>query len=573
MPRSSWADYDPNLISEGGGVFDRAAKSVPISPEMKRVFSIEADHLTPAELILKLLAASVDLLWFGGIGTFVKAPDERHAEVGDRSNDALRIDSSEIRAQVVGEGANLAVTQRGRVAYALAGGRIDTDAIDNSAGVDTSDHEVNLKILIDRAIASGTLPEIEREPLLHGMTEDVAALVLRDNYLQGEALSVAEARGVSALDRQTRLIRELEKSGRLDRALEFLPDDETLANRAAAHRRGLTRPELAVLLAYSKMALDAELLASDLPDAPRLAAELYGYFPSRLRERLGPQIPTHPLRREITATLVTNDLVNRAGITFVADLRARTGRPAPEIARAYLIVREIFELPRLWTEIETLDNRVPARTQTEMLIEIAAVIERAVAWLLQRRRLDLAAEPMRLAPHVRSLTAGLSELLPPRDNTVADERAHHLLEAGVPEALATRIGAMIFVAPALDIAELAERAGQPLERAARIYYEVGVRFALDEMRAAARRLPAETQWQKLAVDATIEDVLTLQADLAARILAAGQRISDDPLAAWSATHAAEIAPADALARELRASAAPDLALLVVAARQLRQILG
>ena len=251
LPRSSWADYDPKLISEGGGVFDRQAKSVAISPQMKRLFAIDADRLTPAELIRELLAAPVDLLWFGGIGTFVKAPDESHAEVGDRANDALRINGDEIRAKVVGEGANLGVTQRGRVAYALAGGRIDTDAIDNSAGVDTSDHEVNLKILIDRAIAAGQLPTAERDPLLQGMADDVAALVLRDNYLQGEALFVAEARGLSALDRQARLIRDLEKSGRLDRALEFLPDDETLADRAM-HRQGLTRPELAVLLAYSK---------------------------------------------------------------------------------------------------------------------------------------------------------------------------------------------------------------------------------------------------------------------------------------------------------------------------------
>jgi glutamate dehydrogenase len=573
LPRSSWADYDRSLISAGGGVFDRAAKSIAISPEMKRVFTIEADTLTPAELIRKLLGAPVDLLWFGGIGTYVKAPDERHAEVGDHSNDALRIDSGEVRAKVIGEGANLGVTQRGRVAYALAGGRIDTDAIDNSAGVDTSDHEVNLKILIDSAIAAGILPAEEREPMLHSMTEDVAALVLRDNYLQGEALSVAEAHGVAALDRQIRLIRELEKAGRLDRGLEFLPDDDTLTSRAV-HRQGLTRPELAILLAYSKMALDVELLDSDLPDAPALAGDLHGYFPAGLRERLGPQIPTHPLRREITATIVANDLVNRAGITFVADLRARTGRPAVEIARAYLIVREIFELPPLWAEIEALDNRVPARLQTEMLLEVAAVVERAAAWLLQRHRLDLEREPSRLGVHVRGLAASLTALLPPRDRALAGERAGYFAQAGVPAALAARIAAMAFLAPALDIGELAERAGQRLERAAQIYYEVGVRFALDEMRTAARRLQAETQWQKLAVEAMIDDILTLQADLAARILSAQETASSaDPLAAWSAAHAAELAPADGLARELRASITPDLALLVVAARQLRQTLA
>ncbi|MFZ3236185.1 MAG: NAD-glutamate dehydrogenase [Stellaceae bacterium] len=571
LPRSSWADYDPALISAGGGVFDRGAKAVPVSPEMKRLFAIDADHLTPAELIRKLLAAPVDLLWFGGIGTYVRAPGESHAEIGDRANDALRVSSAEIRARVVGEGANLGVTQRGRIAYALAGGRIDTDAIDNSAGVDTSDHEVNLKILVDRAIAAGALPAAEREPLLHGMAEEVAALVLRDNYLQGEALSVAEARGASALDRQARLIRELEKAGRLDRGLEFLPDDESLANRAA-HRQGLTRPELAVLLAYAKMALDADLLASDLPDAPTLAGELRAYFPAALQDRLGAQIPTHPLRRELTATVVTNDLVNRAGITFVADMRARTGRPVPEIARAYLVVRDIFELPRLWAAIEALDDRVPSRVQTEMLLEIAAVVERAATWLLQRRRIDLAGDSARLAPHVRDLAGALAELLPARDRTIADERAQRLVAAGVPESLAARVGAMIFLAPALDIADLAERSNQPLDRAARVYYAVGVRFALDEMRAAARRLPAETQWQRLAVEATIDDFLALQADIVLRVLESGHAAAPDPLAAW-AEGIAELAAADTVARELRASAAPDLALLVVAARQLRQGLG
>ncbi|MBO0737935.1 MAG: NAD-glutamate dehydrogenase, partial [Alphaproteobacteria bacterium] len=385
LPRSSWADYDHALISPGGGVFERSAKSIPISAQMKRAFEIKAEHLTPAELIGKFLTAPVDLLWFGGIGTFVKATGETHAEVGDRANDALRVNGEEIRAKVVGEGANLAVTQRGRVAFALAGGRINTDAIDNSAGVDTSDHEVNIKILLDQAIARGSVSPDEREPLLAAMAGEVASLVLRDNYLQGEALSLAEASGIASFDRQTRMMRDLERSGRLDRALEFLPDDETLARRAA-RGRGFARPELAVLLAYGKMTLYEELLASDLPDAPELAEELHSYFPTAVRDRLAAQIATHPLHREIIATVVTNELVNRARMTFVHDLRARTGRTPPEIARAYRIVREVFELPELWSRIEALDNKVSARLQIEMLLELAELIEQAAAWLLYRRR-------------------------------------------------------------------------------------------------------------------------------------------------------------------------------------------
>jgi len=572
LPHSSWADYDRALISPGGGVFERSAKAIPISAETKRAFDIEADHLTPAEMIRRLLGAPVDLLWFGGIGTYVKAPEESHMEVGDRANDALRIDGDKVRAKVVGEGANLALTERGRVAYALAGGRINTDAIDNSAGVDMSDHEVNIKILLDRATASGVLSAAEREPLLAAMADEVAALVLRDNYLQGEALSVAEARGVAALDRQVRLMRDLERSGRLDRGLEFLPDDETLAARAA-QRRGLVRPELAVLLAYAKMALYGELLASDLADAAELGGELRGYFPAALRERLAAQIAAHPLHREITATVVTNDLVNRAGMTFVNEMRLRTGRTAPEAARAYTIVRDIFDLRPLWSEIEALDGKVPAAVQIDILLEITGLIEHTAAWLLRSRRLDLGREIARLAPSARTLSASLVELLPKPDASLVAERTQRLHEAGVPGALAGRIAALTFLAGALDIAALAERSARPLDRAARIYYGVGAQFALDEMRAAARRLPAETPWQKLAVEAMIDDLFALQADLAARVLASDCAANPDPLLAWSAANAGSLVPAEALARELRAATTPDLAMLVVASRQLRHALG
>jgi glutamate dehydrogenase len=572
LPRSSWGDYDHALISAGGGVFERRAKSIEISPEMKRVFDIEADRLTPAELIRKLLTSSVDLLWFGGIGTFVKARDESHSEVGDRANDALRIDGDEIRAKVVGEGANLAVTERGRVAYALAGGRINTDAIDNSAGVDMSDHEVNIKILIDRAIASGALPRVEREPLLAAMADDVAALVLRDNYLQGEALSVAEARGVAALDQQVRLMRDLERSGKLNRALEFLPDDDTLAERAA-QRRGLVRPELAVLLAYAKMALYSELLGSDLPDAPELAEELSSYFPGALRERLGVQIAAHALRREITATVVTNDLVNRAGITFVSEMQARTGRAASEVARAYLILREVFDLRALWSDIEALDNKVNAQAQIEMLLEIGGLVEHAAAWLLRRRQIELGRGIARLAPGIRTLSASLCELLPAPDRSLLDDRGQRLREAKVPDLLAGRIAGLIFLASALDITELAERTTQPLERTARVYYQAGARFALDEMRIAARRLPSETPWQKLAIEETIDDLFTLQAEISARALASEHALSPDPLSAWAGSHAPALAQAETILRELRTAAMPDLAMLVVASRHLRQFLG
>jgi glutamate dehydrogenase len=569
LPRSSWADYDTRLISAGGGVFERSAKSIAASPELKQLFSIEAEQLTPAELIRKMLMAPVDLLWFGGIGTFIKARDESHAEVGDRSNDAVRVNADEIRAKVIGEGANLGVTERGRVAYAELGGHIDTDAIDNSAGVDTSDHEVNLKILIDRAIAAGALSRDEREPLLRAMTDDVAALVLRDNYLQGEALSVAEARGLSAFDRQVRLLRELEKSGQLDRALEFLPDDEELAERVA-HRRGLTRPELAVVLAYAKLALDAEFVASNLSEAPALTDTLRLYFPPALRERLAAQIPSHPLKHEMIATIVTNEVVNRGGITFVSDLRARTGRPPAEIAGAYLIVREIFGLPRLWAEIEALDNKVAARTQYEMLLDIAGIVEHASLWLLRAGRTGFD-EIARFAPSVERLVGALADVLPADERALLETRVAKLTAAGVPQSLALRIGGVVFLTSALEVGDLAQRSGQPIDRAARVFYDVGDRCTFDVLRDAARRLPAETQWQKAAVETLIDDCYALQVDFSERILKTADG-ADDPIAAWTAARDPQLAPVKAIAAELR-GAPPDLAMLVVAARQLRQSLG
>ena len=564
LPRSSWADYDRRLISPGGGVFERSLKAIPVSAEMKRRFAIEADHLTPAELIRHLLAAEVDLLFFGGIGTFVKAAAESHAEVGDRANDALRIDGEAIRARVVGEGANLGVTQRGRIAYALRGGRIDTDAIDNSAGVSMSDHEVNIKILLGHAIAAGSLAAAERDALLAAMTDQVAALVLRDNYLQGEALSVAEAQGFAAFDRQVRLIRALERAGRLDRGLEFLPDDAALAARAAA-RQGLTRPELAVLLAYAKMSLDEDLLASDLPDDPALAGELALYFPPPLRQRFGAEIAAHPLRREIVATVLANDTVNRGGLTFVSELSARTGRGAAAVVRAYRIVREAYGLPALWAAIEALDNTVSAAVQSGMLLDIAGVVEHAASWLLRSGRLDLAADAARFSPAVAALAAHLAELLPAGERELMEARAAGFAAAHVPAPLAGRVAGIIFLTTALEIGDLAARAGCPVEHAAATFYEAGARLGFDELRDAARRLPADTEWQKAAVATLIDDFYALQAELAGRILAEGGDV-----AGWVEGHAAALAPAAAVTGELRAAAAPDLAMLVVAARQLRE---
>src|SRR5690606_23121964 len=413
LPRSSWADYDAQLISPGGGVWPRTAKRIALPAAAARVLGFEdAVELAPNELVSAVLRAPVDLLYTGGIGTYVKAADESHAEVGDRANDPVRVDGAGLRARVVVEGGNLGFTQRGRIEYALRGGRINTDAIDNSAGVDASDHEVNIKILLGIAVADGTLNAAQRDALLAAMTDEVAALCLRDNYFQNHALSLMEREAPRLLDAHERLMLALEKSGRLDRAIERLPDADTgAAGRAAGE--GLVRPELAVLLAYAKMWLYDEVLASSLPDDPWVATALARYFPTPLRETHAAALSRHPLRREIIATHVVNSMVNRVGCSFVHQQMDATRRNAQDVVRAYLLARARFDLVDLWQSIEALDNQVPAALQMEMLEQPNRLLARATAWFLRSTHL---AEPVgavveRFADGIEALREQLPELL------------------------------------------------------------------------------------------------------------------------------------------------------------------
>ena len=566
LPRSSWADYDKALISKGGGVFERSAKSIPLSPEIRARLDINAEHLTPAELIQAILKAPIDLLFFGGIGTFVKASSETHTDAGDKNNDALRVNAKDLRAKVVGEGANLGVTQQGRIEYAVKGGRIDTDAIDNSAGVDTSDHEVNLKILLNGAMAAGRITLNERNELLHQMTDEVAAHVLLDNYRQGLALSLAEADGGERIDSEARLIRDLERAGRLDRAIEFLPSDEALEARAQQHQP-LTRPELSVLLAYVKNTLAEDLLASDFPDDPHLEANLFGYFPVILRERFGDEITHHRLRRELIAMIVANDLVNRTGITFVRDTAARTGRGVGDVAKAYMITRQIFDLGPLWTEINALDNKVPAQVQLEMIRTALGLVERVAAWFLAGSRLDIKAQVEANHPGVARLAEHVSELLPSSEKEELARQIATFAETGVPRELALRVARLNFLRSSVDIVRLAKTAQRDLLETGHRFFAIGARFQLDALRAAARKLVAETQWQKLAISALIDDLYAHQADLTARALARGGDFQR-----WLEGHARDLGRLDALVREIEAVTQPDLAMLTVANRALRGFL-
>jgi glutamate dehydrogenase len=567
LPRSSWADYDKTLISKGGGVFERTLKSIPLTPEVRARLGTGMDRATPMELIQAILKAPVDLLWFGGIGTYVKASHESQADVGDRANDAVRIDAIAIRARVVGEGANLAVTQRGRVEYALKGGRINTDAIDNSAGVDTSDHEVNIKILLNAAVAAGDLTLKQRNDLLRRMTDDVAALVLRDNYLQGLALSLEEHERVGRFDRHVRVMRELERAGKLDRAVEFLPDDEVLHERAQA-RQGLTRPELAVLLAYVKTTLFDDLLESDLPDDPQLEEDLCGYFPPILVERFKPGILAHRLKREIIVTVAANDLVNRAGIAFARELSDLTGRSAAEVTRAYMIVRRIYDLDAYWEAVNALDNVVPAAVQHEMLLAAGRLVERATAWFLRNPKLDIAAETNAYRSGVAVLADAITAVMPDSHRAALADRAHALEARGVPAALARISARLDFTVSAVDIVRLANTTNQNVLELGRRFFAIGSRFRLDALRVAARKVDAQSAWQKRAVAAVIEDLYAQQAELTAKAVTESSDFD-----AWLERHARDLARLELLEREIEAAPAPDLAMLTVATRTLRGFLA
>jgi glutamate dehydrogenase len=570
LPRSSWADYDPALLSAGGAVLPRDAKTLTLSDEVRESLGLEAATLTPAELMHALLTAPVDLLWFGGIGTYVKATLESNAEVGDRANDAIRVDAARLTCKVVGEGANLALTQRGRVECALAGVRLNTDAIDNSAGVDCSDHEVNIKVLVDSAVTDGDLTVKQRNELLARMGDEVATLLLRDNYLQTQAISVFEAQAPALLDQQDRFMRLLGRAGRLDRAVEFLPDDAELARRAQIGM-GLTRPEIAVLLAYGKMWLYDAVLESDLPDHPQMIDELVRYFPAPLRTPEWRQrMDRHPLKREIIATASVNSMVNRFGGSFVAQVMERTGTPPGEVVRAYLIVRDGFALREVWEQIEALDNKVPAAVQTAMLIEANRLIERGVSWVLShaRRPLDIGRLRAELEPGVAALAA--QQVLPPETAAALAARAQEYQSAGVPEALARRVAGLIVLAAANDISYIAARTQRPVELIAQLYFIMTGRFGLGWLRSAAERMAGGSHWQKLATDAVIDDLYGRHAALTASVAAvAGDRPAEEALAAWIEERRPAVERTDQLLGELKTVGKLDLATLVVAAHQFR----
>jgi glutamate dehydrogenase len=566
LPSSSWADYDANLISPGGGVWARSEKSIPISPAARAALGIEADRLTPVELLSAILKAPVDLLYNGGIGTYVKASTETHADVGDRANDALRVDGQDLRCKVVGEGGNLGLTQLGRIEASFAGVRVNTDAIDNSAGVDTSDHEVNIKILLGLAIADGEITEKQRNTVLAQMTDDVAALVLRDNYFQTQALSVTGRLGIRLIDQEARFVRFLEKSGRLNRAIEFLPGDDEIADRKA-HNLALTNPERAVLLAYCKMWLFDEIMGSDLPEDPWISTALARYFPSQLREKFGAYIPRHPLKREIISTHVLNSMVNRVGSTFVHRLSDQTGAAPAQVVRAYLATREVMGHVALWQEVEALDNVVPDLVQSELLIEEGWLTARATTWFLRSRRL---AEPMeaifqRFTPAAEALRGTLAA------EAATSPKALAWIAAGVPAPLAQRVASSAGLYAALDIAEVADAVHRDVAEVGEVHVGVASRLGLARLRQQADTLPSESYWQARAKAALGDDLAQLQRGITQSVLQAGTGSAAEMMAKWESLNATALERAQRLLAELADTPNPDLAMQSVALRELRNL--
>jgi len=578
LPRSSWRDYDTSLISEGGGVFPRSTKAVPVNAAVRRALGIEdsVTTMTPAELMKAILQAPVDLLWNGGIGTYVKAADETHAEAGDKANDAIRIDGRDLRAKCVGEGGNLGLTQRGRIEYAMNGGRINTDFIDNSAGVDTSDHEVNIKILLDRVVAGGDLTAERRNSLLAEMTDEVAGLVLRDNYEQNLALANAVAHAPSLLHVHEEWMKKLERMGVLNRELEALPTSRQVRRRL--DRGGaLTVPELSVLMSWTKIVLADELLDSDLPDDPYLDIDLAAYFPKPMQEGFARQLREHPLRREIIVTQVVNDLVNGAGMTFWIRLAGETGATVAELTRANCVAREIFGSLDLREELRTFDNVLDAGLQTRMRIQMRTLVERASRWLVTNRRppMDSQATVEHFREPVQRLMAQLPDLMTGLELQQLHDRRDSLVERGVPEDLATRVAVLDPAYSLLGIVETATRDGLDPVDVARVHHALGERLGLSTVMQRIFALPREDRWQTMARAAIRDDLYAVHGELTAKVMAASSPDEPAParIASWEEADEVAVGRATATLREITADDSADLARLSVGLRVVRGLLS
>ncbi|MFI8297988.1 NAD-glutamate dehydrogenase [Streptomyces nigra] len=577
LPRSSWEDYDTSLLSAGGGVFPRSAKAISVNAHIREALGIEGKvaKMTPAELMKAILQAPVDLLWNGGIGTYVKASTESNADVGDKANDPIRVDGADLRVKVVGEGGNLGLTQLGRIEFARQGGRINTDAIDNSAGVDTSDHEVNIKILLNGLVADGDMTVKQRNKLLAEMTDEVGRLVLRNNYAQNTAIANALAQSSAMLHAQQRFMKHLVREGHLDRALEFLPTDRQIRERLNSDH-GLTGPETAVLMAYTKITVADELLHTTLPDDPYLSTLLHAYFPTALRERFPEHLVSHPLRREITTTVLVNDTVNTGGTTYLHRLREETGASLEEIVRAQTVARAIFRQAEVWDAVEALDNKVEAAVQTRIRLHSRRLVERGTRWLLNNRPQPLAlADTIDFfADRVEQVWSQLPKLLRGADLDWYQQIHDELTDAGVPVELAQRVAGFSSAFPTLDIVSVADRMGKDPMDVAEVYYDLGDRLHISQLMDRIIELPRSDRWQSMARASIREDLYAAHAALTSDVLAVGDGTAtpEQRFEAWERKNAAILSRARTTLEEIRGSDSFDLANLSVAMRTMRTLL-
>ncbi|MEE1796627.1 NAD-glutamate dehydrogenase [Streptomyces sp. BE308] len=577
LPRSSWGDYSADLLSAGGGVHPRTAKSIPLNAHIREALGIDSSvaKMTPAELMQTILKAPVDLLWNGGIGTYIKASSESNTDVGDKANDAIRVNGEDLRAKVVGEGGNLGATQLGRIEFARTGGRINTDAIDNSAGVDTSDHEVNIKILLNGLVRDGDMTVKQRNKLLAEMTDEVGKLVLRNNYAQNTALANATAQSPSLLHAHQRFMRRLGRDGHLDRALEFLPNDRQIRELLNGGK-GLSQPELAVLLAYTKITAADELISTSLPDDPHLQKLVHAYFPRQLRERFPEAVDAHALRREIITTVLVNDTVNTGGSTFLHRLREETGASIEEIVRAQAAAREIFGLAQVWDAVEALDNQVAADVQTRIRLHSRRLVERGSRWLLGNRP-----QPVEIAETIEFFRDGveqvwseLPKMLKGADLDWYQSILDELTSVGVPDVLALRVAGFSSAFPALDIVAIADRTGKEPLAVAEVYYDLADRLRITQLMDRIIELPRADRWQSMARASIREDLYAAHAALTADVLSVGNGTStpQERFTAWEEKNAAILTRSRSTLDEIQSSDAFDLANLSVAMRTMRTLL-
>ena len=578
LPRSSWEDYSTKLISKGGGIFPRSAKSIDLTAEVKVVLGIDSTiaSVTPNELLAYILQAPVDLLWNGGIGTYIKSSMETHAQVGDKANDAIRINGEQVKAKVIGEGGNLGCTQLGRIEAARAGVKLNTDAIDNSAGVDTSDHEVNIKILLDQAVTSGNLSVDARNEQLAAMTAEVGTLVLRDNFEQNLILEQARYQAPATLRVHQRLMQGLEAEGLLNRAIEYLPTD-TQIDHLHSQGLGLTSPELSVLMAYVKIDLTGDRANDDIVNEPWCREILKNYFPTDLRSRYSDLMQTHPLRKEIISTVMTNDMVNRGGITYAWRAAEESGAGASEILRAYVVSRDVFDFKSLWSQLENLDGAVSTDCQTELFLESRRLLDRATRWFLQSRggRLDVEDEIAKFTPVVAKLRGGIPAKLRGVEKARFDKGVERFTSQGAPKDIATRISGLLDDFCLLDIVEIAGKAGEDAEKVTDLYFALSERYDVDRMLFHITALPRDDRWTAYARSALRSDLYVALAGLTARVVSstkAGESV-DSRIAEWESKSAEGVARTRATLKEIANSDQTDLATLSVALRAIRTLAG